>query len=155
MAVLLLAVAAVSPSYAADTVYARADVAKHALENDCWSIVRGVVYNLTEWVHQHPHGASDILGMCGNDGTEGFEGEHIGKEPVMNMLTPYKIGYLPEAVPTPTPTPTPSVTATPSASPTASAKPATKPARVTITCVKGKQVKKVAATKCPSGWKKK
>ena len=51
------------------------------------------------------------------------------------------------AEPTPTPTPTPTATATP--------KPAAK--KTTITCVKGKSVKKVTAVKptCPSGYKKK
>ncbi len=52
---------------------------------------------------------------------------------------------------------TPTVTATPSASatPTASAAPVVK--KVTITCVKGKSVKKVTAVKpvCPKGFKKK
>ena len=54
--------------------------------------------------------------------------------------------------PTPTPTPTPTVVATPKASPTKVAQKA-----VTITCLKGKVVKKVTATnpKCPSGFKKK
>lgn len=51
------------------------------------------------------------------------------------------------AEPTPTPTPTPTATATP--------KPVAK--KITITCVKGKSVKKVTAVKptCPSGYKKK
>ena len=153
MAVLLLAGAAVSPSYAADTVYTREQVAAHATGGDCWSFVRDIVYDLTHWVLQHPHGDTDILGMCGKDGTEGFEGEHIGNQSVFDILKAYQVGYLPEAAPVPTPTP--SVTATPTATPSASAKPAARPARATITCVKGKQVKKVAATKCPSGWKKK
>ena len=49
--------------------------------------------------------------------------------------------------PTPTPTPTPSATAT--------AKPVAK--KITISCVKGKTVKKVTAVKpkCPAGYKKK
>lgn len=59
--------------------------------------------------------------------------------------------------PSPTPSPTPTVTATPSASatPTPSAPPVAK--KVTITCIKGKSVKKVTAVKpvCPKGYKKK
>jgi hypothetical protein len=45
----------------------------------------------------------------------------------------------------PTPTPTPSTTATPT------------PKKITITCVKGKTVKKITAIKpkCPSGYKRK
>ena len=58
---------------------------------------------------------------------------------------------LKQEVATPTPTPTPTVTATP----TPSASPVAK--KVTITCVKGKSVKKVTAVKpvCPKGYKKK
>ena len=56
-----------------------------------------------------------------------------------------------EVKPTPSPTPTPSATATP----TPSAPPVAK--KITITCVKGKTVKKVTAVKpvCPKGYKKK
>jgi hypothetical protein len=70
------------------------------------------------------------------------------------------------ATPTPTPTPTPTVTATPTPTPTETATPAPTPVvvatkaaakKTTITCVKGKTIKKVTAVnpKCPSGYKKK
>lgn len=53
----------------------------------------------------------------------------------------------PTTTPTVTPTPTPTPTATPTAAPAK---------KTTITCVKGKTVKKVTgvAPKCPSGFKK-
>ncbi|MFM8752393.1 MAG: calcium-binding protein, partial [Actinomycetota bacterium] len=76
--------------------------------------------------------------------------------------------------PTPTPTPTPIVTATPTPSPTETApqtpvvtpSPTPSPSKstlvvaakkTTITCTKGKLVKKVTAVnpKCPAGYKKK
>lgn len=58
----------------------------------------------------------------------------------------------PTASPTPTPSETPSATATPTPSPSSVTKPA---AKKTITCVKGKQTKRVTAVapKCPTGWK--
>ena len=67
----------------------------------------------------------------------------------------------PTATPTTTPTPTPTPTTTPTASPTPStiqkASPAPKPVvkKKTITCVKGKTVRKVIAVKpvCPKGFK--
>ena len=63
----------------------------------------------------------------------------------------------PSAKPTPTPrvSPTPSTTPTPIVTPSAKPTPAAK--KVTITCVKGKLVKKVSAIapKCPTGYKKK
>jgi hypothetical protein len=62
----------------------------------------------------------------------------------------------PSASPTPTPTPTRTITPTPSSTPTVivTAAPITK--KTTITCVKGKLVKKVTALKpvCPKGYKK-
>jgi len=64
--------------------------------------------------------------------------------------------------PVPTPTPTPTVVATPEPTPVEVAAPAPilKPAaakKITITCVKGKTIKKVTAIKptCPVGYKKK
>ena len=58
--------------------------------------------------------------------------------------------------PTPTPTPTPEPTPTVVVTPTPTPKP-TVAKKITITCVKGKQVKKVSALKpvCPKGYKKK
>ena len=84
-----------------------------------------------------------------------------------------KLNQEKKAAPTPTPTPSPTITATatpspasastPIATPTAtsiatpSAKGTTSSSKVSITCVKGKIVKKVSGTspKCPKGFKKK
>jgi len=63
-----------------------------------------------------------------------------------------------EAAAKPTPSPTPTVNPEPSTAPTVIAKPKSSPnKRSTITCVKGKTVKKVTAVnpKCPAGFKKK
>ncbi len=66
----------------------------------------------------------------------------------------------PVVTPTPTPTPTVDPTPTPTPTETISATPTPKPTvakKITITCVKGKVVKKVSAIKpvCPQGYKKK
>jgi hypothetical protein len=62
----------------------------------------------------------------------------------------------PSASPTPTPTPTPTIKPTPSATPTVIVTVAPITKKTTITCVKGKLVKKVTALKpvCPKGYKK-
>ena len=62
-----------------------------------------------------------------------------------------KVKYV---APKPTPSPTPTVTATPTPMPTATVTPIKK---TTITCIKGKVVKKVTGVKpvCPKGYKKK
>lgn len=145
--VLFLALAGPAAA-AAEATYSIEEISKHATSADCWSAVRGSVYNFTNWIAQHPHGADDILGMCGKDATGEYEAEHIGSATARAALEPFRIGYLPGAVPSPTASA--SGTAA-SGSPTA-VKPSVKPRKVT--CVKGKQVKKFSAKKCPIGWKK-
>lgn len=140
---LVLLLAFLAPASAIDAVYPLDDVSKHAVETDCWSVVRGRVYDLTAWIAQHPHGTAEIIAMCGRDATGDYESEHISNEAARAAIAKFQIGYLPGAAPTPTPTPTPTPSATTSV----------KQAPKTVTCVKGKQTKKFTAAKCPSGWK--
>lgn len=142
---LVLVFASLAPASAADTVYTLEEVSKHDVETDCWSVVRGRVYDLTTWISQHPHGTAEIIAMCGRDATGEYESEHLSNEAAKTAIAKFPIGYLPSAAPTPT--------ATPSATPTATPTRATKPAAKTVTCVKGKQTKNFTAKKCPSGWK--
>lgn len=72
--------------------YSAADVAAHATQNDCWTIISGNVYNLTKWIAKHPGGMSPIVAMCGKDGTTGFTGQHRGQPKPANELAAYKIG---------------------------------------------------------------
>ncbi|MDA3036462.1 MAG: cytochrome b5-like heme/steroid binding domain-containing protein, partial [Actinomycetota bacterium] len=50
------------------------EVKKHNSASDCWSIIDGVVYDLTNWVGSHPGGSSRITAICGKDGTSNFLG---------------------------------------------------------------------------------
>ncbi|MFA5927498.1 MAG: cytochrome b5-like heme/steroid binding domain-containing protein [Patescibacteria group bacterium] len=62
-------------SSAATTVtktYAASEVAQHNSANDCWLIISGKVYNLTNYLYSHPGSASAILPYCGADGTTGY-----------------------------------------------------------------------------------
>jgi len=56
--------------------YSLEDVAKHATQSDCRSIVNGKVYDLTSAFGKHPGGDKTLLMMCGKDATEGFEKKH-------------------------------------------------------------------------------
>lgn len=47
------------------------ELAKHNSEFDCWTVVNGKVYNLTQFVKMHP-GGKKILKAIGIDGTEIF-----------------------------------------------------------------------------------
>ncbi len=83
-----------SGSAAASGGYSMADVAAHATPQDCWSVVNGTVYDLTAWIPQHPGGAGVIEGMCGQDGTAAFEGQHSGSSSAEAALTGYALGPL-------------------------------------------------------------
>ena len=40
--------------------FTRADVAKHAFEDDCWVIINNKVYNVSQWADIHPGGSAII-----------------------------------------------------------------------------------------------
>ena len=71
-----------------------ADVAKHNSASDCWSAVSGNVYDLTAWISQHPGGSGSIVGMCGVDGTAGFDGQHAGQARPAQELASFLVGPL-------------------------------------------------------------
>jgi uncharacterized membrane protein len=72
--------------------YNAADLKKHATAASCWSAINGNVYDLTKWINRHPGGASVIKGLCGRDGTAGFNGQHGGQPRPASELAAYKIG---------------------------------------------------------------
>jgi cytochrome b involved in lipid metabolism len=86
------------------------EVKKHNSANDCWSIIDGVVYDLTNWVDSHPGGSSRITAICGKDGTSNFLGQHNNSNSAKSRLKGFELGKL-EAVAIPA-TPTPATPAT-------------------------------------------
>ena len=49
------------------------EVAKHSTANDCWIIVDGKVYDITDYILDHPGGDS-ILANAGGDSSVGVHG---------------------------------------------------------------------------------
>ena len=74
-------------------------VALNATEDSCWAIINDNVYDLTEWISQHPGGSSRILSLCGTDGTSRFEGQHRGQGSAESTLESYLIGALGDPLP--------------------------------------------------------
>lgn len=70
------------------------EVATHNTPQDCWSVVDGKVYDLTQWIDKHPGGAVVIKALCGKDGTAGFTSEHGGEAKPEQQLASYLIGTL-------------------------------------------------------------
>jgi cytochrome b involved in lipid metabolism len=83
--------AAVSSSTGAITI---ADVEQHATPQDCWSVVDGKVYDLTQWIPQHPGGAGVIEAMCGVDGTDMYNSQHAGSSEIAGILASFEVGTL-------------------------------------------------------------
>jgi uncharacterized membrane protein len=72
--------------------YTLADLKKHATAASCWSAINGNVYDLTKWINRHPGGPNVIKGLCGRDGTAGFNGQHGGQSRPASELAAFKIG---------------------------------------------------------------
>ena len=70
------------------------EIAKHNTAQDCWTAVSGKVYDLTDFVSQHPGGADNIKQICGRDGTSAFNGQHRGQDTPESTLGNYLIGEL-------------------------------------------------------------
>lgn len=72
--------------------YTAEEVAKHNTESDCWAIVDGNAYDLTEWVNSHPGGPGAISSLCGTDATKAFEQQHGDAEGPTKALERFLLG---------------------------------------------------------------
>jgi lysylphosphatidylglycerol synthetase-like protein (DUF2156 family) len=52
---------AVQNEQAQTKIYTTGEVARHSSKSDCWTIISGDVYNLTEFINRHP---GEILRAC-------------------------------------------------------------------------------------------
>jgi cytochrome b involved in lipid metabolism len=78
----------------AASLYTAQTVAVHNSETSCWSIINGVVYDLTSFVSRHPGGDRNILKICGKDGSSAFMGQHGGDSKPESTLAKYYLGQL-------------------------------------------------------------
>ncbi|GLC49885.1 hypothetical protein PLESTB_000319300 [Pleodorina starrii] len=72
-------------------VYSLADVKAHTTDKSCWLVVHGKVYDVTEFLEEHPGGYDIILTSTGKDATQDFE--EIGhSNSAKKLLDKYLIG---------------------------------------------------------------
>ncbi len=71
-----------------------AEVLKHSSGTDCWSVIKGEVYDLTAYVKDHPGGANLIKAICGKDGSSSFASQHAGAAKPKNILAAFALGPL-------------------------------------------------------------
>ena len=82
--------------------YTMDEVSMHNSRTDCWTVISGEVYDLTDYVIRHP-GGNEILRACGTDATSLFnsrqttDGQPVGSgtphsQAAREQLTQLKIG---------------------------------------------------------------
>ena len=83
-----------TPGLGTTVALTAAEVQKHSTGSDCWSVIKGEVYDLTAYVKDHPGGANLIKAICGKDGSAAFAGEHAGASKPKNILAAFALGPL-------------------------------------------------------------
>ncbi|OAG05520.1 uncharacterized protein CC84DRAFT_1090333 [Paraphaeosphaeria sporulosa] len=73
------------------TVFSTAEVASHSTRDDLWIVIHGKVYNVTEYVRDHPGGVDVLIDLAGKDATEGYD--DVGhSEDADEILHSYLVG---------------------------------------------------------------
>ncbi|XP_051813217.1 cytochrome b5 reductase 4 isoform X5 [Acanthochromis polyacanthus] len=49
------------------------ELQKHNIRDDCWTCIRGMVYNVTPYMDYHPGGEEELMKAAGKDGTDLFD----------------------------------------------------------------------------------
>lgn len=79
------------PSTEENGRYSRQEVARHDLPDDAWIIVDSKVYNITDYIDDHP-GGSSILNNLGADNTKAVLEGPQHPETVRDILNMHFIG---------------------------------------------------------------
>ncbi|KAF4119344.1 L-lactate dehydrogenase (cytochrome) [Geosmithia morbida] len=53
-----------------------AEVSRHSDETSCWIVIHGKVWDVTDFLHEHPGGTGVILKRAGRDATEAYDEVH-------------------------------------------------------------------------------
>lgn len=77
-------------------IYTAADVAHHVTKGDCWVVRNGKVYNVSDFVADHPGGDDLILKYAGQDvgAIMADEVEHEHSKSAYEMLGEYLVGKI-------------------------------------------------------------
>lgn len=69
-------------------------VAEHSTADSCWVAVNGFVYDVTDWIPQHPGGPERIIPLCGTDATTAFGTQHGDASLPNQRLSQFLLGPL-------------------------------------------------------------
>lgn len=68
------------------------DVGQHNSKSDCWVIIHNKVYDVTDFLSEHPGGSAIILKYAGKDATKAFDPIHPGDTLVKYLPEKYHLG---------------------------------------------------------------
>ncbi|KAF2448724.1 hypothetical protein P171DRAFT_461459 [Karstenula rhodostoma CBS 690.94] len=93
--------AAETPSLRQQRLISYDEVQKHATKDDCWVIINGLVYDMTDFLEAHPGGPSAIIQQAGKDASSKFTLLHP-PDAIATLPPEYCLGAIdPETVPAP------------------------------------------------------
>jgi len=75
-------------------------LATHNIEDDCWMAIEGKVYDITDYIPEHPTPAVVLTPWCGKEATEAMRTKGYGRDhspTAWAMLDDYVVGVLAEA----------------------------------------------------------
>lgn len=73
-----------------------ADVKKHNDSKSSWIVIHNNVYDVTEFLNEHPGGEEVLLEQAGRDGSEAFEDVGHSSD-ARELMQKYKIGEIVES----------------------------------------------------------
>jgi cytochrome b involved in lipid metabolism len=84
-----------SPGNSSGSIITMSQVSQHNSASDCWTIVDGKVYDVTNLIPIHSGGAGAIIPYCGKDATTAFDmknGRGPHSQSAQNALQTYYVG---------------------------------------------------------------
>ncbi|OXU21608.1 hypothetical protein TSAR_013731 [Trichomalopsis sarcophagae] len=77
----------------APKLFTHAEVSQHNDSKETWLIIHNDVYDVTNFLNEHPGGEEVLLEQAGKDATEQFEDVGHSTD-ARQMMEPYKIGEI-------------------------------------------------------------
>ncbi|KAI5923326.1 FMN-dependent dehydrogenase-domain-containing protein [Camillea tinctor] len=77
-----------------DKIFSAEEVSKHTTAESCWVVLYGDVYDVTEFLPEHPGGSKIIMKLAGRDATEEYDPIHPPGTLEENLKPEAKLGRI-------------------------------------------------------------
>ena len=71
-----------------------AELSKHNSEKSCWTLIDGIVYDITFYITRHPGGKHTIIRGAGMESSEMFRKHHKGVDVKTTYAARFAIGKI-------------------------------------------------------------